>query len=88
MVKANEVPTASFELQEGSQLAPRCVIIRSHILREQLVNQTVKLLPGKYREKSTVVFPAALSPVGVVMASAQKSLLTTASLFAIVLMDL
>lgn len=44
MEEVKAVPTSSLGLQGRSQSLPRCVLIRSKPLRQQLVKSAVKLL--------------------------------------------
>ena len=63
------------------------MLIRSQILKQQLIECAVKPLPGKTGRWAFLPVPSVLSPDGITTVSAHTCLLRTDSLFATVLWD-
>lgn len=79
---------ALLDSKEDPTAAPRCLPIRSQILRQQLVNQPLKLLLGK--DSEMVIFGCSLYAEACGDSHGKSSCTTDNSifLFAIVLSDL
>lgn len=56
------VPTGYLRFWGKSQAVPRCVLIRSETLTQQLIKYAVNLPPGKDRERGVIAFSLCTEP--------------------------